>query len=33
VLADLARHDVAVAQVTLHTGVSSTEAGETPPPE
>jgi S-adenosylmethionine:tRNA ribosyltransferase-isomerase len=33
VLADLTCHGVAVAEVTLHTGVSSTEAGEPPPPE
>ena len=33
VLAELARHDVEVAEVTLHTGVSSTEAGEAPPVE
>jgi S-adenosylmethionine:tRNA ribosyltransferase-isomerase len=33
VLADLARRGVAVAEVTLHTGVSSTESGEPPPAE
>ncbi len=33
VLAELARRDVEVAEVTLHTGVSSTEAGEAPPVE
>jgi S-adenosylmethionine:tRNA ribosyltransferase-isomerase len=33
VLADLTRRGVAVAEVTLHTGVSSTEAGEPPPAE
>jgi S-adenosylmethionine:tRNA ribosyltransferase-isomerase len=33
VLADLARRGVAVAEVTLHTGVSSTESGEPPPVE
>jgi S-adenosylmethionine:tRNA ribosyltransferase-isomerase len=33
VLADLARRGVDVAEVTLHTGVSSTEVGEPPPAE
>jgi S-adenosylmethionine:tRNA ribosyltransferase-isomerase len=33
VLADLGRRWVAVAEVTLHTGVSSTESGEPPPAE
>jgi S-adenosylmethionine:tRNA ribosyltransferase-isomerase len=33
VLADLRRRGVAVADVTLHTGVSSTESGEPPPAE
>jgi S-adenosylmethionine:tRNA ribosyltransferase-isomerase len=33
VLADLARRGVAIAEVTLHTGVSSTEVGEPPPAE
>ena len=33
VLADLTRRGVAVAEVTLHTGVSSTESGEPPPAE
>lgn len=33
VLADLARRGVIVADLTLHTGVSSTEAGESPPAE
>ena len=33
VLADLTRRGVTVTEVTLHTGVSSTEAGEPPPTE
>jgi S-adenosylmethionine:tRNA ribosyltransferase-isomerase len=33
VLADLARRGVARAEITLHAGVSSTEAGEPPPAE
>jgi S-adenosylmethionine:tRNA ribosyltransferase-isomerase len=33
VLADLAHRGVGVAEVTLHTGVSSTESGEPPPAE
>ena len=33
VLADLDRHGVAMAEVTLHTGVSSTEPDEPPPAE
>jgi S-adenosylmethionine:tRNA ribosyltransferase-isomerase len=33
VLADLARRGVGLAEVTLHTGVSSTESGEPPPAE
>jgi S-adenosylmethionine:tRNA ribosyltransferase-isomerase len=33
VVVDLARHGVLVAPVTLHTGVSSQEAGEPPQPE
>ena len=33
VLAELARRGVQVAEVTLHTGVSSIEAGEAPPAE
>ena len=33
VLADLTRHGVALAELTLHTGVSSTESGEPPPAE
>jgi S-adenosylmethionine:tRNA ribosyltransferase-isomerase len=33
VLADLARRGVDIAEVTLHTGVSSTEVGEPPPAE
>jgi S-adenosylmethionine:tRNA ribosyltransferase-isomerase len=33
VLTDLVQHGIAVAPLTLHTGVSSLEAGETPLPE